>query len=165
MSRKLSITLILDNIRSVHNVGSLFRSGECFGVTDMYLCGTTPTPIDRFGRARPDMAKVALGAETLVNWEYFPTTEQAIQTFCTKNPAGLIIGLEQGEGATLLPMQSQIAATHIALVVGEETKGLPPEIQSLCDQIWEIPQWGEKESLNVSNAGAIALYEIRRIMI
>lgn len=159
------IILILDNIRSVHNVGSLFRSAECFGVTEILLCGTTPAPVDRFGRARPDMAKVALGAECLIPWEYFETTGGATEYIRVKFPNTHIIGLEQDPRAKEFPIKERVSAKYIAIIVGEETKGLTEEIKLLCDELWEIPQWGAKESLNVSNAGAVALYELRRIML
>jgi 23S rRNA (guanosine2251-2'-O)-methyltransferase len=158
---KRNIVLILDNIRSVHNVGSLFRTAECFGVQKLYLCGTTPMPVDRFGRSRPDMAKVALGAQTSLPWEYSNTTESALEQ--CREIGMQIVALEQADNAVRLNSLGEcLTQNTVALVLGTETIGLSPEILSMCDYIAEIPQWGEKESFNVSIAGAMALYELCR---
>lgn len=148
--------LILDNIRSVYNTGSMFRTSDGVGVSEIFLCGTTPTPIDRFRRKRKDFAKVSLGAEELIPWKYFETTEEAI-TFAREQGCE-ILGLEQNENS--VPYNSFTTEKNFALVVGEETQGLPQNILELCDTILEIPMRGEKESLNVSVSTGVALYQL-----
>jgi 23S rRNA (guanosine2251-2'-O)-methyltransferase len=153
--KKKSI-LILDNIRSVYNTGAMFRTCDGVGVSEVFLCGTTPTPIDRFGRKRKDFAKVALGAEESIPWKYFQTTEDAITE--AKEQGCEIFALEQDEKSI---QYNSIAPTkNFALVVGEETQGLPQNILELSDAVLEIPMRGVKESLNVSVAAGIALYQL-----
>lgn len=155
---KKSLILILDNIRSVHNVASLFRTADGFGTSQICLSGTSPTPIDRFGRERNDFKKVSLGAEKTVLWKYFETTKEAIN-FCKKEGYE-IVALEQDSRAKKL--DEFYSDKNIALVLGPEVTGMSPEILSLCDSIVEIPMFGKKESLNVSVAGAVAMYELSK---
>lgn len=150
------IILILDNIRSVHNVGSLFRTADGFGVSEIFLCGTTPTPIDRFGRERGDFKKVSLGAEKTISWKYFETTEQAI--LFSKQEGFQILALEQSERSQNL--NTFVSEKNLALVLGTEVTGMSQELLNYCDVILEIPMFGSKESFNVSIAGAIAMYEL-----
>ncbi len=150
------IILILDNIRSVHNVGSLFRTADGFGVSEIFLCGTTPTPIDRFGRERSDFKKVSLGAEKTISWKYFETTEQAI--LFSKQEGFQILALEQSERSQNL--NTFVSEKNLALVLGTEVTGMSQELLNYCDVILEIPMFGSKESFNVSIAGAIAMYEL-----
>jgi 23S rRNA (guanosine2251-2'-O)-methyltransferase len=158
-----SIILILDNLRSVQNVASLFRTCECFGISEIVLCGTTPAPVDRFGRIRQDFAKISLGAENLVTWRYFATTAQACEH--TRQLNYDVFALEQSEFAVMLQdivLESNTdAEAKCALILGNEVTGVSPEIMSLCDLTLEIPQFGQKESLNVCIAGSIALYHLR----
>ena len=150
--------VILDNIRSVHNVGSIFRTSDAAGVEKIYLCGTTPTPVDRFGRARNDLAKVALGAEKTVPWEY---AENAIDIVKKLKTGGVrVFGVEQYEGSVdyasvKYPQQS-------AFVFGNEVGGMSLDVLAVCDEIIEIPMKGEKESLNVSVAVGIVLFVVGR---
>lgn len=148
--------VILDNIRSVYNAGSIFRTSDGVGVSEIFLCGTTPAPIDRFGRKRKDFAKVALGAEEIIPWKYFTTTQEAIAE--ARQQGMGIIALEQNEKS--LPYNTQVPEENIALVVGEETQGIQKDILELCDTVLEIPMRGKKESLNVSVATGVVLYEI-----
>lgn len=150
------IILILDNIRSVHNVGSLFRTADGFGVSEIFLCGTTPTPIDRFGRERSDFKKVSLGAEKTIPWKYFETTEQVI--LFSKQEGFQILALEQSERSQNL--NTFVSEKNLALVLGTEVTGMSQELLNYCDVILEIPMFGSKESFNVSIAGAIAMYEL-----
>lgn len=155
---KKKFIIILDNIRSVHNVASLFRTGDGMGVSEICISGTTPTPIDRFGRERSDFKKVSLGAQHTVSWKYFETTKEAIE-FCKKEGYE-VVALEQDARAKKLDEFS--SEKNIALVLGPEVTGMSQEILSLCDSIVEIPMFGKKESLNVSVAGGIAMYELAK---
>jgi len=146
--------VILDNIRSVHNVGSLFRTCDAAGVSKLYLCGVTPSPTDRFGRVRKDVAKVALGAEKTVPWEHVPTTQDAVAML--KKEGVRVVAVEQDARAQNFKEVSYTAPT--AFVFGEETKGLSEDILQLCDGVIEIPMHGKKESLNVSVAAGIILF-------
>ena len=161
MSKKKNKTsyLILHDIRSVHNVGSIFRTADAAGVEKIYLTGFTPAPIDRFGRARKDFAKSALGAERTVPWEQ---RGNILPLFDELKASGfLIIGVEQTPQAN---DYKEIRATSpIAFVFGNEVSGLPPEVLAACDIVAEIPMRGRKESLNVSVAAGITLFRILNI--
>jgi tRNA G18 (ribose-2'-O)-methylase SpoU len=148
--------LVLLDIRSSHNVGSLFRTSDAVGVDEIYLIGTTPSPIDRFGRPQSDIAKTALGAEKSIPYIYFKNFEQAFEKL--KNENYTVVGLEQSEAA--IDYKAYVANTDTALVVGNEVEGIPKEVLEKNDIIIEIPMRGEKESLNVSVAGGIALYRM-----
>ena len=158
--------VILDNIRSVHNVGSIFRTSDAAGVEKIYLCGTTPTPIDRFGRARTDLAKVALGAETTVPWEYAENTIDVVQKL--KQEGTKAFGVEQYEGSidyasVQYPEQCATAVggapqDAVAFIFGNEVGGVSLDVLAECDEVIEIPMKGEKESLNVSVAAGIILF-------
>ncbi|MBX4189586.1 TrmH family RNA methyltransferase [Candidatus Parcubacteria bacterium] len=147
--------LVLDNIRSVENTGSIFRTAEGLGVAKIYLVGTTPTPLDRFGRKRADFAKVSLGSEDLIKWEYVENVQEAIDNLRSQNFK--IISLEQDPRATKLEPNTK-PLEPFALVVGNEVDGVSKEALDLSDEIVEIEMRGEKESLNVSVATGIALY-------
>ena len=154
--------LILHNIRSVHNVGSIFRTADAAGVEKIYLAGVTPTPLDRFGRKRKDLAKVALGAEEFLSWEYKKSLSALISAL--KKDGYEIVALEQSTRAIdyrKFKIKNS-AKNKIALILGEETKGVPKNILDKCDTIIEIPMRGRKESLNVSVATGIALFRIIR---
>ena len=148
--------LILDNIRSVENTGSIFRTAECLGVTKIYLIGTTPAPLDRFGRKRPDFAKVALGAEDLVEWEYAKELMPIRKELKSQNFK--ILALEQSENSKNL--HDYKSPEMFALIVGNEVEGVSEEVLQKCDEVLEIEMKGEKESLNVSVATGIALFEL-----
>jgi len=151
--------LILDNIRSVANVGSIFRTAECFGVSKIILVGTTPAPVDRFGRKRKDLAKVALGAEEFVRWEH--TVNPKSQTLNLKSKGYKIIALEQHFKSKKLEVISyELKAKCFVLIVGNEIDGISKETLELADEIVEIPMKGKKESLNVAVATGIALFEL-----
>ncbi len=154
MSKARDVYVILDNIRSVHNTASIFRTADCAGVAAVYLCGTTPTPIDRFGRERNDFKKVALGAEKSVVWHYFKKTEEAIKDL--KKRKVYIVGIEQDERS--IDWRKIKKAGDMAVVLGPEVTGLSRQVLSLCDQIAEIPMCGKKESLNVAVAAGVILF-------
>lgn len=155
--------VILDNIRSVHNVGSIFRTCDGAGVEKIFLCGVTPAPIDRFGRVRKDFAKVSLGAQHSVSWEHVASTREAIERL--KKEGVHAIAVEQDARATpflTFFKNSDISRMNrTAFVFGEETEGLSKEILDTCDGVIEIPMRGEKESLNVSVAAGIILFCVR----
>ncbi len=155
MKIEKEIYVILDNVRSVHNVGSIFRTADAAGVSKIILCGYTPTPIDRFGRARKDFAKTALGAEKSVPWESEKDTYTAINKI--KQLGFSVIGVEQAPDSIDYRKLKPTAKT--AFVFGNETDGLSAEILKSCDLIAEIPMQGRKESLNVSVAAGIVLFQ------
>ncbi len=150
------LVLILHNIRSTHNVGSIFRTADAAGVSKIYLTGHTPTPLDRFGRVRKDVAKVALGAELSTPWEYLRTAAAAITKL--KKTGYDIIALEQAP--TSVSYKKYKIKKPTALILGSEVEGVAPALLKKCDAIIEIPMRGKKESLNVSVAAGIALFEL-----
>lgn len=154
VNQKPEVIVVLDNIRSIHNVGSIFRTADCAGVKKIYLCGTTPTPVDRFGRKRKDLAKVALGAEDSVSWKYFKTTEDAIKDL--KSDKFEVVAVEQDKNSTNYLSYPLLSKT--AFVFGREVEGVSTQILKQCDKIIEIPIYGKKESLNVSVTAGIILF-------
>lgn len=153
---KCEAVLILHDIRSVHNVGSIFRTAECAGVSKIYLCGYTPAPIDRFGRKRKDFAKVSLGAEESVAWESVSDTVSLVKKL--KGAGFSITGVEQCEGSE--DYKGVVLKFPAALVYGNEVGGVPKEILALCDRVAEIPLRGSKESLNVSVSVGISVFRL-----
>lgn len=151
-----STVLVLDNIRSVLNVGSIFRTSDAFAIDKIYLCGVTPSPIDRFGRKRNDLHKTALGAEESVSYEYFPNTLEVIKKLKEENFQ--IVALEQDPKS--IDYKDIKISTRCAIVLGSETEGVSQEILKLSDQIAEIKMLGSKESLNVSVSAGILLSRI-----
>lgn len=150
------IRLVLHNIRSAYNVGAILRTAECVGVSMVYLAGYTPDPVDRFGRCRKDIAKAALGAETMVHWKHEDDTALCVAGL--KKDGVRVVALEQHPRS--VPHHTYIPHEPMALVVGEEVHGIPEELIALCDDVIEIPLLGRKESLNVSVAAGIALYRL-----
>lgn len=155
------MTIILDNIRSAYNVGSMFRTADAFGVKEIYLCGATPAPVDKFGRARKDIAKVALGAEKIIPWKYRVSTVSAINSL--KKKGVKIISIEQNEKSADIKQIKKYKNKDIALVFGNEVSGISRKILGLSDGIFEIPMFGKKESLNVSVAFGVALYVLKAL--
>jgi tRNA G18 (ribose-2'-O)-methylase SpoU len=148
--------LVLDNIRSVENTGSIFRTAEGLGVKKIYLIGTTPAPLDRFGRKRNDFAKVSLGAEDLVEWEYMKEIAPALEELASQGFS--IVSLEQTDKS--VDLRDYIAPEQLGLVVGNEVDGVSKEALDMSDAVVEMPMKGEKESLNVAVATGIALYHL-----
>ena len=151
---KKRVYIILHNIRSIHNVGSIFRTADAIGVTRIYLTGYTPAPIDRFGRARKDFSKASLGAEKSMQWEK------------RKNISALLLELKKGgtqiiaveQSAHSIDYKKVRAKASAAVVLGNEVTGIPLKVLELCDCIAEIPMRGRKESLNVSVSAGVALF-------
>lgn len=161
MSKKAIKTgpvIILPNIRSVHNVGSIFRTADAAGVSKIYLVGVTPDPIDRFGRDRTDIAKVALGAEKTVAWEHAETLTEVVTKLKEQNY--YIVAIEQSKKSVDYKNVALPNGKQFAFIVGEETRGLSPEELAQADIIAEITMAGNKESLNVSVATGVALFRI-----
>lgn len=152
----------MQNIRSLHNVGSIFRTADAAGVEKLYLCGITPGPIDQFGRFRPQLAKVSLGAEKTVAWEKRGSANSSRATLKLidelKSKGYKIFAIEQSKKSILYYKTSLTRQTKAALVVGNEVRGLPPAILKKCDKILEIPMHGKKESLNVAVAFGIVVF-------
>jgi 23S rRNA (guanosine2251-2'-O)-methyltransferase len=160
----MKCAVVLHNIRSVHNVGSIFRTADAAGFEKIYLCGITPTPLDRFKNVRADFAKVALGAEKSVAWEYAKTTKEAIAKM--KQDEWKIFAVEQSRKsipyyAIGRALASPRKMQKIALVLGNEVDGIPPAILKLADATLEIPMSGKKESLNVAVAFGIVAFDLR----
>lgn len=158
------LSAILSDVRSIHNVGSIFRTADGAGFTNIYLCGITPEPVDRFKKIRPDFAKVSLGAEKSVTWEYVAQSVALIENL--KREGWRIFALEQSNHSIpLASLNSRVLqgmrVQRAALVVGSETAGLSPDILELADMIVEIPMFGAKESLNVAVAFGLAAYALR----
>ena len=159
MSNQQEKILILDNIRSTHNVGSIFRTADAVGISKIYLVGVTPAPIDRFGRERNDISKVALGAEKNIKWEHIENILDIIGSL--KKEGFEIVALEQSENS--VDYKEFVSPNKMALILGEEVSGIEKETLDVCDSIIEIPMRGEKESLNVSVATGVALFRILNI--
>jgi len=150
--------VLLHNVRSLHNVGSIFRTSDAAGINKLYLCGITPTPLNVFGRPEEKLAKVALGAEKYIPWEKARLTAKIIDTL--KKDGFTILALEQSKNSIPYGKYKSKKTERIALVLGNEVKGLPAGILKKCDKILEIPMRGRKESLNVSVAFGIVAFEL-----
>jgi len=155
MKNKINI-LILHNIRSVTNVGAMFRTADAAGINKIYLTGYTPAPVDRFGRKRKDLAKSALGAEEFVSWESKKSLPAILRNL--RREEYLIIGIEQDKNS--IDYKKVKTKNKNVFIVGAEVTGIPKNILEKCDIIAEIPMRGKKESLNVSVACGIALFRI-----
>jgi len=153
---------LLHNIRSLHNVGSIFRTADAVGVEKIYLCGITPTPLDEFNQPRPQMTKVSLGAEKTVPWDGSARSSQTISKLIVKlkKDGYKIFALEISPKAIEYNKLKKFKKFKIAIIVGNEVKGLPPAILKKADKILSIPMRGKKESLNVAVAFGIVAYHI-----
>ena len=151
---KLPLVVVLDNVRSLYNVGSVFRSGDAFRVESIYLCGITATP------PNAEIHKTALGGEDSVDWKYFATTEEAVNQL--KADSYFVYSIEQVEGSTKLQRLETEQGQRYAVVFGNEVKGVSQSVVDLCDGCLEIPQFGTKHSLNVSVTAGIVIWEYAR---
>jgi 23S rRNA (guanosine2251-2'-O)-methyltransferase len=151
---KNSIILILDNIRSLHNVGSAFRTADAFRIEKIFLCGVTGTPPNR------EIEKTALGATETVNWVRFSSTSEAVAR--ARQEGYKILAVEQAENSVMLDEVGPLGKEKMAFVFGNEVYGVEQEIVSGADAVVEIPQLGTKHSLNVSVSVGIVLWEILR---
>ena len=152
--RKGKLFLLLDNIRSRENVGSIFRTADAVGISKIYLCGITPRP------PHPKISKTALQAETYVPWEYYAQTWQVLRKLKVESVKLKVIGLEQTRNSTdIFKFKPKFP---LVLVLGNEVRGLSPRILKYCDKKISIPMYGKKESLNVAVAVGVALYQLNR---
>ncbi len=155
---KKQLTLVLENVRSMHNVGALFRTADAFGVSCIMLGGYTPAPIDRFGRVVKDIQKTSLGAIEMVPWEHVPDACAEVRRL--KEAGHMVVVLEQD--ARSVSLSEAVVSGDTVLVLGNEVDGVSLPMRELADMIIEIPMQGKKESLNVSVAGGIALFALTR---
>lgn len=153
---KSPLVLVLDNVRSLNNVGSAFRTGDAFRVEKIYLCGITGKPPHR------DIQKTALGATDAVEWEYCLNTMEAIAKL--KESGYKICGLEQAERSEMLHTFQPVIGQKYALVFGNEVFGVEEEVLTACDTVIEIPQKGTKHSLNISVSLGITLWDFMHKM-
>ena len=156
-AEKLPLVVILDEIRSLHNIGSVFRTSDAFLVDRIYLCGITATP------PHAEIHKTALGAEDTVTWIYKKNTLDAVQEL--HNEGFTVLSIEQVEGSTLLNELVLDPDKKYAIVMGNEVKGVQQEVVNACDGCIEIPQYGTKHSLNVSVTTGIILWEFANKLI
>jgi len=151
---KTPFMLVMDNVRSLHNIGSLFRTADAFRLEGIYLCGITATPPHR------EIHKTALGATESVRWEYRKETTDAISEL--KDQGYIILSVEQAKGAVLLDKVQLSDNKKYALVFGHEIRGVDQDVVDMSDQCIEIPQYGTKHSLNISVAAGIVIWELFR---
>ena len=149
---KMPIVVVLDHVRSCNNVGSIFRTSDALLVEKICLCGITAIPPDK------EIHKTALGAENSVDWEYFNTTEEALAFL--KNQGYTLIAIEQVEGSISLNEYMPVPDQKLALIFGNEVKGVNQEVVNLCDQTIEIPQFGTKHSFNIAVSAGIVLWDL-----
>jgi len=151
---KKRVSVLLDNIRSMLNIGSVFRTSDAFAVEHIYLCGITATPPHR------EITKTAIGAERSVDWSYTESIVECLQNL--KEQGFKIIGIEQTDKSLSLDNYRVDPQDKIVLIFGNEVNGISDEALNFCDEFIEIPQYGTKHSLNISVSAGIALWEIQK---
>ena len=151
-SDKFPLVVVLDHVRSLYNVGSVFRTSDAFRLQGVCLCGITATP------PHPEIHKTALGAEDSVEWKYFEKTEDAVAML--KEQGYTVLAIEQCEGSTMLQDFKYEKERKYAIVLGNEVKGVQQQIVDSCDGCIEIPQYGTKHSMNVSVTAGIVIWAI-----
>jgi len=152
-SPKLPLVILLDNVRSQHNIGSVFRTSDAFRVSEVILCGITATPPNK------EIQKTALGATESVAWRYFESSAEAVRQL--KQEGFTIVAVEQTHNSLLINKEKWLFTDEkIVLVLGNEVFGTTDEVLELCDRTIEIPQFGTKHSLNVSVCAGIVIWEI-----
>ena len=151
-AEKTPLIVILDNVRSLNNIGSVFRTCDAFLIEKIYLCGITATPPNK------EIHKTALGATDSVAWEYEENTLSAVEKL--KEQGAYIISIEQAENSTMLNDFEPNRNQKYAIIFGNEVKGVEQEVVSASDEVIEIPQYGTKHSLNISVSAGIAIWEL-----
>lgn len=149
---KLPLVVILDNVRSLHNIGSVFRTSDAFRVECIYLCGITATP------PHPEMHKTALGAEFTVDWKYVNNAVEAVDNL--RREGYVVFSVEQAENSIMLEDMRLEQEKRYAVVLGNEVKGVQQEVIDHSDGCIEIPQYGTKHSLNVSVTAGIVIWDL-----
>lgn len=156
LKNKLPIVIVLDNIRSMHNIGSIFRTSDAFLIEEIHLCGITSTPPNK------EIHKTALGATESVQWRYFDSTQESINLL--RNESYQIISVEQATNSTSLEDFIPSKDQKMAFIFGNEVKGVQQGIVNQSDLCLEIPQFGTKHSLNISVSAAIIIWHTFQIM-
>ncbi|KZS39214.1 RNA methyltransferase [Aquimarina aggregata] len=151
-SKKTPLLIILDNIRSLNNIGSVFRTADAFLIEKIYLCGITAVPPHK------DIQKTALGATATVNWEHHEDTLTLIQKLKTESIK--ILSIEQAENAIMLDKFLPQPNQTYAVIFGNEVKGVQQDVVSASDEVLEIPQFGSKHSLNISVSAGIVIWDL-----
>ncbi len=151
-SEKTPLIIVLDNIRSLNNIGSVFRTADAFLIKKIYLCGITATPPHK------DIQKTALGATDTVDWEYRESTLDLINALQKENIK--IVSIEQAENATMLNEFDPEPDQTYAIIFGNEVKGVQQEVVSASNQVIEIPQYGSKHSLNISVSAGVVVWDL-----
>jgi len=151
-SKKTPIIIVLDNIRSLNNIGSVFRTSDAFLVEKIYLCGITATPPHK------DIHKTALGSTETVDWEYVENTVELVEKLKAENCK--VLSIEQAENAVMLDQFTPEANTKYALVFGNEVKGVSQKVVNISDNVIEIPQYGTKHSLNISVSCGVVVWDV-----
>lgn len=166
-AEKLPLVVVLDDVRSLHNVGSVFRTADAFRLQAICLCGITAVPDnvktadgtvikEASLKASQEIHKTALGAEESVSWQYFKSAEEAVEKL--KNDGFIVMAIEQCHGSTMLQDFLPMPGKGYAIVLGNEVKGVHQDVVDQCDGCLEIPQFGTKHSLNVSVTAGIAIW-------
>lgn len=153
---KIPLIVILDNVRSLNNVGSVFRTSDAFLVKAVYLCGITATP------PYPEIHKTALGAEDSVEWHYFEDTNAAVDKL--REEGYIVYAIEQVENSIILSDLQLNKDCKYAVVLGNEVKGVQQSVVDKCDQSVEIPQFGTKHSLNVSVTAGLVIWDFFKML-
>lgn len=151
---KIPLIIVLDNVRSLNNIGSVFRTSDAFLVEAVYLCGITATPLN------VEIHKTALGAENSVAWAYYSDTDQAVEEL--KKNGYTLCAVEQAQNSIMLDELQLDSKKKYAVVLGNEVKGVQQDVVSRCDCCVEIPQYGTKHSLNVSVAAGMVIWEFSK---
>lgn len=150
-TEKIPLVVILDNVRSLNNIGSVFRTSDAFLVESIFLCGITATPPNQ------EIHKTALGAEDSVGWKYFGDTKEAVREL--KEKGYTVFAIEQVENSIMLENLLLDQTKKYAVILGNEVKGVQQEVVDICDKCIEIPQYGTKHSLNVSVTAGIVIWD------
>lgn len=156
-AEKLPLVVVLDDVRSMHNVGSVLRTGDAFRIEAVYLCGITSTP------PNAEIHKTALGAEDSVEWKYFANAEEAVKSL--KADGYEVYSVEQAHGSTMLQEFTPIYNNRYAVILGNEVKGVHQEVIDASDGCLEIPQFGTKHSMNVSVTAGIIIWHFAQMNI
>jgi len=151
IAEKTPITIVIDNVRSALNIGSVFRTSDAFLIENIILCGITATPPNK------EIRKTSLGSTDSVNWKYVENTTDAVQQLIKEGY--YVVGVEQADKSTLLD-EFKLPKKPIAIIMGNEVNGVDQEVINLCDEVIEIPQFGTKHSLNIAVTTGIVIWDL-----